>query len=198
MNDKMSDDKELIKVTLDMMKANNDAIMREFGEFLRQKNLWVAQVLTISSAILGGFLLSQQRMNSVISVGLGLLFTQITAGLILIQRSNKKSLDRLMETHGKSADYNLRLLTYFSLLSMPELTTEQQKIKKEIEVYFDRFFIEIGFIREDGTLGSIYEKLMSEKTIDWPNYLLIAGFFIAGMILTFSNLIANYLGISGS
>ena len=179
----------------DVMKANNDFFMREFVESLRQKNLWVAQTITIASAILGGFLLSQQPENLVTNLGLGLLFVVIFAGLILIYRGNKKLADGLIEAYGKSTDYHIKSLRYLVLSDKEGLTEKEQKEKTEIGEYLNNCLYKMGIIREDGAIGSVYEKLSHDTKIDLANYLLIVGFFIAGLILTFSNYIASYLGL---
>lgn len=70
------------------------------------------------------------------------------------------------------------------------------KIKAEIEQYFNNFFQEIGLVKENGSVGSIYEKLYQNKNVDWINYLLIVMFFLTGLILAFSTYIAKYLGLS--
>lgn len=179
----------------DVMKANNDFFMREFVESIRQKNLWVAQTITIASAILGGFLLSQQPENLVTNLGLGLLFVVIFAGLILIYRGNKKLADGLIEAYGKSTDYCIKWLRYLDLSDKERLTEKERKEKTEIGEYLNNYLLKMGIISEDGAIGSVYEKLSHDAKIDLANYLLIVGFFIAGLILTFSNYIASYLGL---
>jgi len=187
---------DLTKDLLEMMKANNEFLTHQFGEFLRQRNLWIVQIITIASAILGGFFLSRQQTNLVISFGVSLLLIVIFIGLMLIYRSSKNFADALAEAHGKSSDYYVRYFIYLDLSKKQELTQEEQKIKMEIEEYLKNFFLEIGVIKEDGTLGSIYEKLYQGRKIDWVNYLLICAFFLSGLILTFSTYIAKYLGLS--
>ena len=194
--EKVKSDSDALKQNVfDVMKATNDFFMREFIESLRQKNLWVAKVVTIASAILGGLLLSQQPENLVINLGLSLLFVVIFVGLILIYRGNKKLTDGLIEVYGKSTDYSIKLLLYLALSDKQVLTAEEQKEKVEIEEYLNNSLQKMGIINEDGAIGSVYEKLSHDAKIDWANYLLIIGFFIAGLILTFSNYIASYLGL---
>lgn len=190
------DKDELIRKFLEMMRANNEFLVREFSENLKQKHLWIAQIITIASAILGGFLLSQRQENLIIKIGLSLLFLVIFVGLILIYKENKKSLDRLTETSGKSADYYMRCLIYFNLSDKQSLTQEETKTKSKIEDYFSKFFKDVGVLKENGSLGSVYEKFQQDSSkIDWANYFLIVGFFATGLILTFSDYIACYFGI---
>jgi len=187
---------DLIRNMIDMIKANNEFLMHQVGELLKQKNLWIAQIITISSAILGGFFLSRQQNNLVVNLGITLLFIIVFVALLLIYRNYRNFAEGLLEQYGKSSDYYMRSLIYLGLLKKQNLTEEESRIKVEIGQYFKDFFQEIGLIKENGSLGSIYEKLYQNKNVDWINYLLIVMFFLTGLILAFSTYIAKYLGLS--
>jgi hypothetical protein len=184
-----------IKNILEAMRTNNEFLLREMGESFKQKNLWVAQIITIGSAILGGFLLTQKSENLIIKIGISLLFLVIFIGLMLIYKSNKESVKSLIEAYGKSNDYYIRYMIYLDLSNKENLTEKEQKTKTEIETYLSASLHEIGVINEEGGLGSVYEKLLSGRKTDWANYALIIGFFLSGLILTFSNYITCWLGL---
>ena len=173
-----------------MMQRNNELFFPHLMKFPREKNLWIARVLTISSAILGGgILIFQRQENLVIQIGLALIFFVICIGLIFIYKENRDLENRLRKAYGRQTDYNLKLIELLRLLGKEKLTPEEQKQGQKISDYLLKNLKEIGFITEDGGIGGVEQKLLEGKNGDLGSYFLIIGFFVAGLILIFANYI---------
>lgn len=176
---------------IDGMKINIE-IIKGLAEMSKQRNLWVVQLITIASAILGGlFLLQTQQPQPIqqglaIKIGLGLLLVTILIGLIVIYRANNDITDRITFAYIKSIEYYFNASLYFQIGTQDNLSPNDQKTKDKLEEYLGEFFSELGVIDKNGNLGSISEKLLTgNEGINWPNYLLIGAFFIASLILIF-------------
>lgn len=182
-----------IKETVDNMLRTQELLFPHIIKSAREKNLWIAQVLTIASAILGGgFLLFQQQENLVICFGLGLLFVMVFVGLISIYRGNKDFEDRLMEIYAKFTDYGLRVIEYYTRFGKQNLTDGEKSRQQELENYFLKFLEEFGIIAEDGTAGGVEKKLLEiieNKKGDVGAYFLMTGFLVGGLVLIFANYI---------
>lgn len=186
-----------IKEMVTNMRKDIELFFPHIIRSAREKNLWIAQVLTIASVILGGgFGLFQQRTNLIMCLGLGLLFVMVCAGLVLIYRGNKDFEDRLMEAYGKITDYNLRAIEYYSLLTKEDLTEIDRTHQQEFGNYFSKFFEEFGIITKDGTLGGVEKKLKElledNKKSNVGVYFLIFGFLAGGILLIVGNYISKY------
>ena len=188
--------KEEIKEMAANVRKEQELFFPHIIKSAQEKNLWIAQVITIASAIVGGgFLLFQRQENLVICFGLGLLFVIVFVGLILIYRGNKDFEGRLIEAYGKFTDYGLRAIEYYMLLGKQDLTDVDKSRQQQLENYFLKFFKEFGIIGEDGTVGGVEKKLLeNNKKSDVGAYFLIFGFLVAGLILIFANYIPKIMG----
>lgn len=186
MNEKFDFD-SLIKQNFEVLKLSTEILMREFGETTRQRYLWIAQIITISGVILGGFSITNFNRNIYSIIGLPLLFITICFGLSMIYRENNKNLDRLREAFGKSFDLSFRYSIYLQLAKTESLTEDEQTLKNELEKSIKGYLQEMGAIKEDGSLGSVYEKIFEyNPRFDW-NYALIVGFLISALLLVRAN-----------
>lgn len=176
---------EFSKTILDNMRAINELYIPQYGEALRQKNLWLIQLITIAGAIFGGFILSQQKQMLTVNIGLAVLFSVVFIGITLIYRENKNQITLIQKAHLKNIDFNFNAFYYHNLSNKKNLTELDLKRKQESQEFLDNSLKEIGFLKEDGTLGNLSKKL-EDKKIDW-NYLLILGFFISILIIIFPN-----------
>jgi len=181
----MLSNKKIFEYVLKAMIESNKIIGETFMELNKQKNFWIAKVITIASAIVGGVSLYKQPENAVVLIGLLLLLVVISVGLILVIISNNKLINKLGEAYGTSNDYSIRTLRLIELADKSELTQDEQVEKLSLEVDITSILKETGILKDDGTLGSIYDEVVKNTTIDWANYILIIGFFIAGVILLF-------------
>ncbi len=187
-------DKQIKEVAVSLQRYQ-EVLLPHIVKSVREKNIWIAQILTIASAVLGGaFLLSQKQENLVMCFGLSLLFVMVVIGLILIYRGNKDFEERLKEGYGKSTDFGLRAMEYFMLLGKEDLPNEEKVRQRELEDYFSKYFKEFGIIAEDGTPGGVEKKLLeNNRKSDVGAYFLVFGFLIAGLILIFGNHISKIL-----
>lgn len=176
---------EFSKTLLDNMKETNELYFSQYSEALRQKNIWLIQLITISGTIFGGFILSQQKQSLTVNIGLGILYTVVFIGITLIYRENKNQITLIQKGIKKNIDYWINAIINYNLSKKQNLTDIELKRKQESQEYLDNFFKESGFLKEDGTLGNLFEKL-DDKKIDW-NYLLLLGFFISILIIIFPN-----------
>lgn len=183
MNEEKEELDEIEKTILDNMRAINDLFVPQFGEALRQKNLWLIQLITIAGAIFGGFILSQQKQMLIVNIGLALLFTVVFIGITLIYRENKNQITLIQKSHLQNIDYWINTYNYHYLLKKKNPTELELKRKQESHDFLDKTLKENGLLKEDGALGNLSKKL-DDKKIDW-NYLLILGFFISILIIIF-------------
>ena len=185
MNEEKEELDEFEKNILNNMRATNELYMPQYSEALRQKNLWLIQLITIAGTIFGGIILSQQKQMSTVNIGLAVLFTVVFIGITLIYRENKHQITLIRKGHLKSIDFNCNAFLYHKLSNKKNLTELELKKKQESQDFLDNSLEEIGFLKEDGALGNLSEKL-DDKKIDW-NYLLILGFFISILIIIVPN-----------
>ena len=96
---------EFSKTIMDNMMATNELYFNQYGEALKQKNIWLIQLITIAGAIFGGFILSQQKQMSTVNIGLAILFTVVFIGITLIYRDNKNQITLIQKGYLKNIDY---------------------------------------------------------------------------------------------
>ena len=176
---------EFSKIILDNMRVTNELYIHQYGDALRQKNIWLIQLITIAGTIFGGFVISQQKQMLTVNIGLAVLFTIVFIGMTLIYRENKNQIKLIRKTHLKITNYLINIFNYYNLSKKENLTDLELKWKQESLEYSDNILKEIGYLKEDGAFGNLSEKLDNKK-IDW-NYLLILGFFISTLIIIFPN-----------
>lgn len=179
-----------IKTILDMSKTYTELFMNEYGQSSREKNVWLIQLITISGAIFGGFILSQNPIEIIVRIGLLLLFIVIIIGLFFIYQENKNQLITIKLAYAKNVDYWSRVITYQDLIKRQNTLNEKEReTRKQIEDYFKAFVEEIGILKEDGSLGNLCEKIAEENKRSWKdrNYILIFGFFLSVLIILFPN-----------
>jgi len=186
MNEEIDFD-SLMKQNFEALKLNTEILTKEFGKTMRQRPLWIAQIITISGVILGGFSIANFNHNIYSMIGLPLLFITISFGLIMNCRENNSNLDTLRKAFGKSFDFSFRYGAYLELIKKDDLTEEEQTLKNELEKSIKGYLQEMGAIKENGSLGSVSEKIFEyNPRFDW-NYALIVGFLISVLLLVFAN-----------
>lgn len=75
---------------IDQMNLHDAQLHSEMAELDKQKFTWLFQVVTIASAILGGFMLTKADRNILENIALGILFVLIFLALLFVYFYNKQ------------------------------------------------------------------------------------------------------------
>lgn len=173
-------------------KDQNLLIFKEAMGISKLKNTWIAQIVTVAGALLGGLTIFSDNKNIVASFGLIILFSTIIFGLILIIKNINTESNRLMNTFSESNDYNLKFILWTFLEQKGTLTPEEENQKESLEKEIEDLTKKLGIINEDGGLNSLSKNLQVDK-INPGNYILIFGLAIGGIFITLSSQIITFL-----
>jgi hypothetical protein len=186
------------KTALDMLQKNLESLTKELGESFRQKNIWLIQLITIASTIVGAFMLTKQPVDQTIKIGLGILFIVVFLGLLLIFRENKNYYESILRAIAKQADYGLCLINYLELKQKQNLSQTQQEQKEQCLTYLQTFLKEIGVFEDDGNsikVGGVSNNLEKKLKKVEMGYILILEFFISMLILIEPKFFENIFGV---
>lgn len=178
---------------LDNLKENSSLFIKEYSESIRQNSNWITQVVTISGSILSGFVLIQNTHKTLEDIGLLCLFCTICFGLFLMYHSNRKFSERILESFMRLTDYTMNVIRIQELSSKLILSKEENEEKAKLEKILLKELKEMGIINKINSkgqyrIGSVFKKYLKTKSIDTTNYLLIAAFFISGLMILISKL----------
>ena len=174
------------KTLMDITLKNLESLNRELGESFRQKNLWLIQLITIASTIVGAFILTQQPVDRTIKIGLIILFIVISVGLALIFKENKKHSETILRAIARHIDYSMCGITYLDLKNKEYLSQREESTKQSCETYLKKFLQEMGILAEDGekiNIGGVSDNLEKNLKKFEITYILILGFLISILIL---------------
>lgn len=181
------------KISEQSTKSTQDfssLIFKELVDLDKHKNTWIAQLITISSSLLGGLYFLKNNPNIIAIIGFLILFSTIIFGLSTIMKNINKLSDNLSKTMFKQYDINnsLLFLNYCQqkITNKVELNEEEKKKKIEIEKNFMNFMQDIGIIDDQGNLRMITDDIKNAK-IENANYILIYGFTTGVILIALSN-----------
>jgi len=171
-------------VLLQSIKDTNNLLFQETLKVDNLKNTWIAQLITLSATLIGGFSILKGGVNCFSFVGFIILFITIVYGLwAMISNLNNKSkaLDKTFEKQNNYA-INLFLLLYFEQKN--ELTDEEKTVQEKATSGVISFFNEMGLIDNNGNFSQL--KIPKEK-IPYGNYILIIGFCLGSFLIILSD-----------
>lgn len=113
------------KFLIDQMNHHDQQTHAEMAELEKQKFTWLFQVVTIASAILGGFMLTKADRNILEDIALGVLFVFIFLALLFVYLYNKQ----VREETAKDSIY--RRLSLYSSFKAHQLSKKDELTKKE-------------------------------------------------------------------
>ena len=122
---KENDLDDTTKILIDQMNLQETQFHSEIAELEKQKFTWLFQVVTIASAILGGFMLTKADRNILEDIALGVLFVFIFLALFFVYQYNK----HVRKETVKDALYHR--LSLQSILRAHELSKKDKLTKKE-------------------------------------------------------------------
>lgn len=123
------------KFLLDQINIHNAQVHSEMVELEKQRFTWIFQLVTIASAILGGFMLTKADRNILEDIALGVLFAFIFLALLFVYLYNKQVRE---ETARDSLYHQLSLFASFrvhELSKKDELTKKEEDEIKRCENY---------------------------------------------------------------
>ena len=190
--DKDSDLDDTTKFLIDQVNLLDQQTNSEMAELEKQKFTWLFQVVTIASAILGGFMLTKADRNYLEDIALGVLFVCILFALFFVYKYNKyvrKETVRDALYHRLSLQSILRA---HELSKKDKLTKEEkaevkrcEDFQKKINQFLNKKMSEVS--------GEIKEFLKVKKK-ESGRYINIAYFMLIGIGLAILVLIyADYI-----
>ena len=120
------------QLLLSQMDSHQTQFKAQMADLEKQKFTWIFQVVTIASAILGGFMLTKTDRIIVEDIALTTLFLCIFLALFFIYFYNK----RMMEEPSKdSLRYHLRLISAMKIHELSKKDNLTGKDKTELKKY---------------------------------------------------------------
>ena len=123
---------EMTKHILNQIEQHQTRFHTEMAELEKQKFTWLFQVVTIASAILGGFMLTKADRNILEDIALGVLFVCILFALYFVYKYNKYVRE---ETARDSLYHRLSLFSALRVHELSKKDTLTTKEKAEIKNY---------------------------------------------------------------
>ncbi len=123
--DEENDFDDTTRFIIDQMNLHDAQAQTTMAELEKQKFTWLFQVVTIASAILGGFMLTKAERNILENIALGLLFVLIFLALLFVYIYNK----RMRDVTARDSIY--RKLSLYSSYKAYQLSKKEKLTKKE-------------------------------------------------------------------
>jgi hypothetical protein len=124
--------------------------------------------------------------NSIVQLGLFILFITIAIGLFLIIRNLNNTSNKLTSTFEKQNEFVIQLNILTNLeLEKEKLNEADENFRRDIEKKVIEFLNEFGIINKDGNPTSILGSIPHDK-VSFGSYVLIFGFVFGGLLIAFA------------
>ncbi len=163
----------------------NKLYFQELLSYSKLRNTWIAQVVTISSSILGAFAIFLTDKSLTTYIGVLMLLLTVAFGLFLTVRNLNKDIAKIVEAFRADNEFKHKYLTvlHFDDLEYKqgELSQKQMREKEIARTELDNYIKKNGLIDNKGKLN--LENAVFKQEISVANWFLIIGLFLGGLLV---------------